>query len=63
MRLIVDTEKCVGHGFCESIAPDVFEVQDQGFVEITREHFDDSDHTTMLEAVSRCPANALKITP
>ena len=28
MRVEVDLDKCTGHGICESIAEDVFEVQD-----------------------------------
>jgi ferredoxin len=32
MRVEVDLEKCTGHGICESIADDVFEVQDDGLV-------------------------------
>jgi ferredoxin len=27
MRVEVDLDKCTGHGICESIADDVFEVQ------------------------------------
>ena len=30
MRVEVDLDKCTGHGICESIAEDVFEVQDDG---------------------------------
>ncbi len=32
MRVEVDLDKCTGHGICESIAEDVFEVQDDGIV-------------------------------
>ena len=34
MRVEVDLDKCTGHGICESIAEDVFEVQDDGSVVI-----------------------------
>ena len=34
MRVEVDLDKCTGHGICESIAEDVFEVQDDGTVHI-----------------------------
>ena len=36
MRVEVDLDKCTGHGICESIAEDVFEVQDDGTVASTR---------------------------
>ena len=32
MRIEVELDKCTGHGICESIAEDVFEVQDDGSV-------------------------------
>ena len=32
MRIEVDLGKCTGHGICESIAEDVFEVSDDGTV-------------------------------
>jgi len=28
MRVEVDLDKCTGHGICESIADDIFEVQE-----------------------------------
>ena len=34
MKVGVDLAKCTGHGICESIAEDVFEVQDDGTVVI-----------------------------
>ncbi len=34
MKVEVDLAKCTGHGICESIAEDVFEVQDDGTVVI-----------------------------
>ena len=37
MRVEVDLDKCTGHGICESIAEDVFEVQDDGTVHDPRE--------------------------
>ena len=37
MRVEVDLDKCTGHGICESIAEDVFEVQDDGTVRDPRE--------------------------
>ena len=30
MRIVLDTEKCQGHGRCYSLAPDVFDSDDEG---------------------------------
>ena len=62
MRVEVDLDKCTAPGSIESIAEDVFEVQDDGTV-----HIDDdgerpeSDRDRMQQAVTQCPAAALRL--
>jgi ferredoxin len=60
MRLDVDLDKCTGHGICESIADDVFEVQDDGLVVIHHERTADADRDRLQQAVIQCPAAALR---
>ena len=61
MRVEVDLDKCTGHGICESIAEDVFEVQDDGIVHIDEADRPDSDRERMQQAVTQCPAAALRL--
>jgi ferredoxin len=61
MRVEVDLDKCTGHGICESIAEDVFEVQDDGTVRIGGNDRPDSDRDRMHQAVTQCPAAALRL--
>jgi ferredoxin len=61
MRVEVDLDKCTGHGICESIADDVFEVQDDGTVHIDENDRPDSDRGRMQQAVTQCPAAALRL--
>jgi ferredoxin len=61
MRVEVDLDKCTGHGICESIADDVFEVQDDGTVHIDENDRPDSDRARMQQAVTQCPAAALRL--
>ena len=61
MRVEVDLGKCTGHGICESIAEDVFEVQDDGSVEIHDAARPDGDRDRMRKAVTQCPAAALRL--
>ncbi|MDT5053691.1 MAG: ferredoxin [Mycobacterium sp.] len=61
MRVEVDLDKCTGHGICESIADDVFEVQDDGTVLIRENERPDADHERMQQAVTQCPAAALRL--
>jgi ferredoxin len=59
MRIEVDLDKCTGHGICESIADDVFEVQDDGTVLIHDDERPATDRDRMQQAVTQCPAAAL----
>lgn len=36
-RIVADREKCTGLGLCESIAPDVFEIDDDGTLIVLEE--------------------------
>jgi ferredoxin len=60
-RIVVDYDKCTGLGICESIAPDVFEVDDDGSLLILEESPDESRRGELQEAVDGCPTGALSI--
>jgi ferredoxin len=61
MRVEADLDKCTGHGICESIAEDVFEVRGDGTVRIDGGHRPESDRERMRQAVTQCPAAALRL--
>ena len=61
MRVEVDLAKCTGHGICESIAEEVFEVQDDGTVVIHDAPRPESDRDRMQRAVTQGPAAALTL--
>jgi ferredoxin len=61
MRIEVDLGKCTGHGICETIADDVFEVADDGSVRIHGSARPESDRARMQQAVTQCPAAALTL--
>ena len=61
MKVEVDLDKCTGHGICESIAEDVFEVQDDGSVLILDADRPESDRDRMRQTVTQCPAAALRL--
>lgn len=61
MRVEVDLDRCTGHGICESIAEEVFEVREDGIVEIHEPERPESDRERMQQAVTQCPAAALRL--
>jgi ferredoxin len=61
VRLEVDVDKCTGHGICESIAEDVFEVQYDGMLVIDHDKAATSDRDRLQQAVIQCPVAALRL--
>lgn len=61
MRVVVDGDRCVGHGLCEATAPTVFEVGDGGYVVIDDAAADACSEADLRTAVSNCPSAALSI--
>jgi ferredoxin len=57
----VDRDRCVGSGVCESLAPDVFEVDDDGLLIVHREEPAADDLDGVRDAVQACPARALAL--
>ncbi|MBK1787308.1 ferredoxin [Prauserella cavernicola] len=60
MRITVDRNKCTGLGICESLAPDVFEINDDGELVLTAE-VPDGQLDDVEAAVSGCPTEALRL--
>ncbi len=54
-----DREVCVGAGQCELLAPEVFEVDDDGAVCVLQPVPDDAD--AVRDAVQQCPTGALSL--
>jgi len=61
MKIIVDRNKCTGLGICESLAPDVFEVNDDGDLELKTEEVPDGLLSDVEAAVAGCPTEALRL--
>ena len=61
MKVEVDLDRCTGHGICESIADEVFEVQGDGIVVIHDNERPESDRDRMQQAVIQCPVGALRL--
>jgi ferredoxin len=63
MRIVVDRDRCTGQTMCESIAADIFQVTDDGQVEIRVAVVPDSRLGEAELAVSCCPNEALELKP
>ncbi|WP_040339432.1 ferredoxin [Candidatus Blastococcus massiliensis] len=61
MRIVLDENKCSSLGMCESVAPDFFEVRDDGALELLNPTPSGDQRALMEEAVAACPTSALSI--
>lgn len=61
MRVLLDQDKCTGHGVCEALMPDVFEVQDDGTARVLDENPEEGRRGSLLDAVRGCPADAIRV--
>jgi ferredoxin len=58
----IDTDTCAGHGLCASIAPDLFEVDDETGRGVVREPDVSRELVSDLKgAIASCPAAAISL--
>ena len=62
MRIEADRGRCDGLGMCEAMAPDFFEVGDDGTVVVLDDRPGEEHRTDVAAAVDSCPVLALKLT-
>jgi len=55
---VADT--CIGCGTCESIAPEYFEVKDDGMSYVKKD-YDEKDKDIIEEAIDSCPVQAITL--
>lgn len=61
VRVSVNRDKCVGIGMCEAIAPNVFEVGDDGQSHVLVNEIADKDVAAVKQAAASCPTESLRI--
>lgn len=61
MKVIVDFDLCASNAVCMGIAPEIFEVRDDGYLYILNENPGAEFATRLQEAVNSCPTGAISI--
>ncbi|MEH0574453.1 MULTISPECIES: ferredoxin [Streptomyces] len=62
-RIVVDFDRCEGHGLCEQTAPEVFRLDDEGELHLTHEKVAPHHESAVAAAVRVCPVAALRVQP
>lgn len=60
-KIEVDWDRCESNGICESMAPEVFEIDDEDLLQIADPTVTDSNRAAVERAVASCPKAALSI--
>lgn len=61
MRIVWDETRCASLGMCEEVAPEVFEVNDDGALVLLVPEPPESARALVVEAVAACPTGALRL--
>ncbi len=61
MKVRVDPEICAGFGICIGIAPEVFELHEDGYAIVMVAEVRPEDEDLMRRAESQCPSRAISI--
>lgn len=61
MKAEVSQETCIGCGLCPSIAPDVFELKDDGKAHVIADPVPGESEDAAKEAEESCPVNAIGV--
>jgi ferredoxin len=61
MKIRIDAEACTGHGRCYSLAPAVFDCDDEGFGQVIDEDVTLDQEADARRAVASCPERAISL--
>jgi len=63
MKVIVDDTRCQGHARCVFFAPEIFDIDDEGYagVKLGYETVPDEHQESVKKACANCPEQAIKI--
>ena len=61
MRVAVDRDLCESNGVCEGLAPDVFQIDDDDYLQILDDRVTDENRARIDQAIAACPKAALSL--
>ena len=61
MKILVNRALCSGHARCASVAPDLFRLNDDGYIDIDSFDVTPADEERAARGARSCPERALKV--
>ena len=62
MKITVDADKCQGHGRCYALAPELFDLDENGHAFISQDEFPEENRENAELARLNCPEDAISVT-
>lgn len=62
MKIVIDWDLCESNGLCEAMAPEVFELDDDDYLQVKTEETTPSNIDAVKRAVAACPRAAISLT-
>ncbi|ORV93148.1 ferredoxin [Mycolicibacterium iranicum] len=59
MIVVVDTDRCAGHGICVSTCPEVFILTDDGYATVGADATPTAWRDAVETAIAQCPEHAI----
>lgn len=60
MKLNVNKDLCIGCGACQAVAPDIFEIEDDGLATVIVDEIKEDIKEDAIDAKEGCPTNAIE---
>lgn len=60
-KIVYDRNKCIGAGTCVELAPDTWELDDEGKAKMLKSSFGQAELDKQVKAAKSCPAHAISI--
>ncbi len=61
MKVVIDYDVCASNAVCMGIAPEVFEVRDDGFLYVLQENPPEELRDKVRMAANNCPTGAITL--
>jgi len=61
MKIVVDKDRCTGHARCNAVAPDLYELDDNGYCAITELQVQAGQEADAQAGADECPERAISI--
>ena len=62
MRVEIDHERCLGHGRCAALCPEVFDLDDSGLGVVLAPDVPTELSARVIQAEMNCPEGAVRVT-